>query len=605
MELFRILWRFRSTWWPHRYRLLLGIALVLLTSAIGLAAPWPLKIVVDDVLSDNGLSEPLRRVLSVVRLDSPMGALAALSIAVILLAALAALVEYASDRLLNGVGERMLAGLREKTFSHMQRLSLSFHNERRVGDLVNRITSDVNETQNLFIVVLSKLIPNVALLVGIVTVVMLIDPTFAFLTLVLMPVLFIVVWSFRKSIKAASREARFREGRVASHITETLGSIRFIQAYGAEDRTDEQFHDYSQDRLEAGLRRVDLSARLPAAVDIVAQVGTAAVLFIGGARVLGGQMSLGTLLVFISYLRQVLDPMRSLAKMTSTFSKGGASAERVEEVLRVEATITDRPNAIPAVGIRGDLELRNVTFGYEPGRPVLRDVNLRARPGETIALVGPTGSGKSTIAALLTRLYDPDAGEVLLDGRDIRDYTVTSLRDNVAVVLQESILLSGSIADNIAFGNPDASYARVRRAANAAFVDEFVLNMPDRFDSVVSERGGSLSGGQRQRIAIARALVKDAPVVVLDEPTSSLDVLSEQYVMRGLERLTSRGTVLVIAHRLSTLRKADRIYVLEKGRIVDSGTFEELSQRPGTFAMMNAAVTGKSVDQHVLERLEL
>lgn len=603
--MFRALWLFRSSWWPHRFRLSLGIVLVLLTSAIELTFPWPLKIVVDNVLTGRRLPEPLRGVLSTLGFDTPVGALAFLSVALVLLAASAALVEYASNRLLNGVGERMLAGLREKTFSHMQRLSLSFHNERQVGDLVNRITSDVDQTQSLFIAVWSKLIPNVALLVGIVTVVMLIDPTFAFLTLFLMPVLFFVVWSFRRSIKAASREARFREGRVASHVTETLGSIRFIQAYGAEERTDRQFHDYSRDRLEAGLRRIDLSARLPAAVDIVAQVGTAAVLFIGGVRVIGGQMSLGLLLVFMSYLRQVLDPMRALAKLTSTFSKGSASAERVEEVFRVEAAIADLPGAVPAKNIRGELELRGVTFGYEPGRPVLHDVSLHARPGETIALVGPTGSGKSTIAALLTRLYDPDSGTVLLDGRDVRDYTVTSLRENIAVVLQESILLSGSIADNIAFGNPEASYGRLRRAASAAFVDEFVLNLPDRYDTLVSERGGSLSGGQRQRIAIARALVKNAPVVVLDEPTSSLDALSEQYVLQGLEQLTARSTVLVIAHRLSTLRRADRIYVLERGRVVDSGTFEELAKRPGTFAMMNAALVGKTVDQRALEGVEL
>ncbi len=603
--MFQVLWRFRDTWRPHRFRLFAGIMLVLLTSAIELATPWPLKIVVDDVLRGNELSEPLRTVLDVLGLGTPAGALAAMAVVLILLAALAALVNYSSTRLLDGVGERMLAGLREKTFSHMQRLSLGFHNERQIGDLVNRVTADVDQTQSLFIAVLSKLIPNVALLIGIVTVVMLIDPTFAFLTLFLMPVLFFTVWSFRKAIKAASREARTREGRVASHITETLGSIDLVQAYGAEDRFDEQFHNYSQDRLEAGLRRVDLSARLPAAVDIVTQLGTAAVLFIGGSRVLNGQMTLGLLLVFMSYLRQVLDPMRTLAKLTNTISKGSASAERIEEILHIEAEVTDQPGAVPAVGIQGHLELRDVTFGYEPGRPVLHNINIRARPGETIALVGPTGSGKSTIAALLTRLYDPDEGAVLLDWQDIRDYKLASLRENIAVVLQDSILLSGSIAENIAFGNPDASYAQLRRVARAAFVDEFVVNLPESYNTQVSERGGSLSGGQRQRIAIARALIKDAPLVVLDEPTSSLDVLSEQYVMRGLERLTSRGTVLVIAHRLSTLRRADRIYVLEKGRIVDSGTYEELSQRPGTFAMMNAAVTGETIDQDALASLGL
>ena len=588
--MFGVLWRFRDTWRPHRLRLVFGILLVLLASLIGLAFPWPLKLIVDDVLPRRDIAGPIGDALDGLGVQGPVGELAFLAILLVLLAAVAALVDYAAARLLNGVGERMLAGLRQRTFSHLQRLSLGFHKRNQVGDLVNRVTSDVDQTQSLFIAVLSSLVPNVALLVGVLIVVVLIDPVFALLTLCMMPVLFVVVWSLRRSIKAVSREARMREGRVASHITEALGSSGLVQAYAAERRLDESFRVYSLDRLQAGLRRVDLTARLPAAVDMVAQTGTAAVLFIGGLRVLDDKMTLGVLLVFVSYLRQILDPMRALAKLSSTISRGSASAERVEEVLRLEATIVDRPGARRAVGIRGDLELRDVTFGYDPARPVLHQVNLHASPGQTIALVGPTGAGKSSIAALLTRLYDPDKGQVLLDGRDIREYTVASLRQNVAIVLQESLLFSGSILDNIAFGNPDATREELLQAAEAAHVDQFVRDLPRGYDTPVSERGGSLSGGQRQRIAIARALVRRAPVVVLDEPTSGLDVLSEQYVMRGLEQLTSDATVVVIAHRLSTLRAADTIYVLEHGRITDCGSYDELARRPGTFARMHAVV---------------
>ena len=488
----------------------------------------------------------------------------------------------------------MLADLRRTTFAHLQRLSLGFHDRRQVGDLANRITGDIDQMQSLLVAALSTLLPNAALLCGIVVVVFVVDPVFGLLTLALGPVLFAVVLHYRRAIKQAARDTRRHEGRVASHVTETLGSIRLVQAYAAEKRSDERFRSYSEDRLQAGLRRVEVSARLPAAVDTVAQIGTAIVLFVGALRVVNEQMTLGLLLVFLAYLRQVLDPMRALAKLTSTISRGAASAERVEEVLRVEAAVQDRPSSRPHRAERGEVELRAVTFGYQPDRPILHDVSLRALPGQTVALAGPTGAGKSSIAGLLPRLYDPDEGQVLLDGRDVRDYTVDSLRQNIALVLQETVLLTGSILDNIAFGNPDATEEQLHAAAEAAYVDEFVRHLPDGYDTTVSERGTTLSGGQRQRIAIARALAKDAAVVVLDEPTAGLDSLSEQYVLRGLRRLTTGRTVIVIAHRLSTLRNADRIYVIERGRVGDAGTYTELTSRPGIFSLMHAALSPDS-----------
>lgn len=590
--MFRVLWRFRDTLRPHRRRLLLGSLLVLLTAAAELALPWPLKIIVDDVLRGEQLSAPLGPAMRTLGIHGTTAVLATLAALLVLLAGLVAALDYASGRLLNGVGERLLADLRGQTFAHLQRLSLRFHDRGQVGDLANRITGDIDQMQSLLVAALSTLLPNVTLLIGILVVVVVVDPIFALLMLAGVPALFGVVLHYRLAIKQAARETRRHEGRVASHVTETLGSIRLVQAYAAERRSDGYFRSYSQQRLRAGLRRVDLTARLPAAVDVVAQVGTAAVLFTGALRVVNGQLTLGVLLVFLAYLRQVLDPMRALAKLTSTISRGAASAERVEEVLRRETPVRDRPSSLPCRGIRGEVALRAVTFGYDAKRPVLRHVSLQASPGQMVALAGPTGAGKSSIAGLLSRLYDPDQGQVLLDGRDVRDYNVDSLRQNVALVLQDSLLLSGTILHNIAFGNPTATGDQVRTAAEAAYVDEFVRHLPDGYDTIVSEGGTTLSGGQQQRIAIARALVKDAPVVVLDEPTSSLDPLSAQYVMRGLRRLTKGRTVIVIAHRLSTLRSADCIYVIEHGRILDAGTYAELTSRPGTFSRMHAALTG-------------
>ncbi len=589
--MFRVLWRFRGTLLPHRRRLLLGTLLVLLTAAVELALPWPLKVIVDDVLRGEEPAAPIGPALDALGIGGTTAVLAALAALLALLAGLAALLDYAAVRLLNGVGERMLADLRRTTFAHLQRLSLRFHDRRQVGDLANRITGDIDQMQSLLVAALSTLLPNAALLGGIVVVVFVVDPVFGWLTLGLGPVLFAVVLHYRRAIKQAARDTRRHEGRVASHVTETLSSIRLVQAYAAEKRSDERFHAYSEDRLQAGLRRVEISARLPAAVDTVAQIGTAVVLFVGALRGVDGQRPLGLLLVVLAYLRQVLDPMRALAKLTSTISRGAASAERVEEVLRVEAAVQDRPSARPHHAERGEVQLRTVTFGYQADRPILHEVSLLALPGQTIALAGPTGAGKSTIAGLLPRLYDPDEGQVLLDGRDLRDYTVESLRQNIAMVLQETVLLTGSILDNIAFGNPDATEEQLHAAAEAAYVDEFVRDLPDGYDTTVSERGTTLSGGQRQRIAVARALVKDAPVVVLDEPTSGLDSLSEQYVLRGLRRLTTGRTVIVIAHRLSTLHNADCIYVIERGRVADVGTYTELAGRPGTFSRMHAALS--------------
>ncbi len=596
------LWRFRSVLRPYRRPLAGGSVLVLVAAAVKLALPWPLKIVVDHVLTAEPLGGFLGTVVASVTSGSPTSLLVVCAVALGLLAAIGAVGDYLSDRLLSGVGERMLADLRATTFAHLQRLSLGFHESQKVGDLTERMTSDSNTMQALMVAALSILVPNVVLMVGIILITFVVDVGFAALAMAIAPLLFAVVVHYRRRIKAASRDARRHEGHVASHVNETLTSIRLVQSYAGEERSDSRFASHSDSRLAAGLRRVDMAARLPSVIDVIAQGGRAVVLFVGAQRVMSGSMSLGVLLVFLAYLQQLYAPMKSLAKLTTTISKGLASAERVEEVLAAERTVADRPGAMPAHALRGRLELESVTFGYHATAPVLHEVSLHAESGETIALAGPTGAGKSTILSLLLRLYDPTAGRVLVDGRDVRDYELSSLRSQVALVLQDSVLLSGTILDNIAFGAPDAPIEELMAAAHAAHVDEFVARLPDGYATEVSERGSSLSGGQRQRIAIARALARDAPVVILDEPTSGLDSLSEQLVMKGLERLTRGRTVVVVAHRLSTLRKADRIYVVDGGRIVQTGTHDELTHQPGTYQRMYAALSGTQAQRPLRAR---
>ena len=590
--MFSILWRFRSVLRPYRGILALGGLLVLVVSALELALPWPLKIVVDNVLPRRPVGGLVGEIVGPLA-GSTYGLLAACALALVALAGLAAVGSYLSSLLLQGVGERMVADLRAEIFAHLQRLSLSFHDRQRVGDLATRLTGDVNSVQALLVASFGTLVPNVALLVGILVVALVIQPVFAIVVVVVGPAMYLVVRHYRGAIKRASQEARKYEGRVASHVNETLSTMRLVQSFAAERRGLARFRTHSDARLRAGLQQVDLQARLPAAIEVVGQAGRAAVLFLGAVLVLRGELSLGILLVLLTYLQQLYGPMKALARLSSTIAKGQAGAERIEEVLGSQAVVHERPGAQAAPALRGEVELRGVSFGYEPGRPILTDISLRAGPGEVIALAGTTGAGTSTIASLVPRLYDVTAGAVLLDGVDVRSYTLASVRSQIAVVLQDPLLLTGSILDNIAFGAPHASREDLLAAADAAYVGEFAEGLPHGYDTVIAERGASLSGGQRQRIAIARALAADTPVVILDEATSGLDAVSESYVLKGLARLTAGRTVLVIAHRLSTLRDADRVYVVEAGRIVDSGRHEELIARAGTYRDMNALLTAQ------------
>ncbi len=584
--MFEILRRFGPLLRPYRGRLLLGGLLVLVVAALELALPWPLKVIVDDVLNRRAPDGLLGELLGPLA-DSPGVVLAICAVALVVLAAVAALVSYLSARLLLAVGERITVDLRTDIFTHLQRLSLAFHDRQRVGDLATRLSGDVNAIQALLVAVFATLLPNLALLIGIVLIAVLIEPVFAVLLLCVVPALYAVVRHYRAAIREASREARTHEGRVSSHVTETLSTIRLVQSFAAERRSLERFRTHSQARLAAGLRQVDLLSRLPAAIELISQIGRAAVLFVGATMVLRGQLSLGVLLVLLAYLAQVYGPMKALARLSSTISKAQAGAERVDEVLRSTVVVPERPDAVQAKPLRGDIELRGVSFGYEPDCPVLHEISLHAGPGQVVALAGPTGAGKSTIVSLVPRLYDVTAGQVLLDGQDVRGLTLHSVRSQVALVLQDPLLISGSILDNIAYGAPDASREDLLAAAEAAYVDEFVDRLPQGYDTQIAEHGASLSGGQRQRIAIARALAADTPIVVLDEPTSGLDAISESYVLAGLARLTAGRTVLVIAHRLSTLRDADRVYVIDHGRVLDAGTHAELASRAGLYRDAN------------------
>ena len=585
--MFVTFWRFRRALAPRAWALAGGAVLVVLAAAMQVALPWPLKVIVDDVLKApagagaNGFLQ-LFGAAGLNGLQLLVAAIACLLFFTLVNAA----ANYFGARLLNGVGERVMAAIRAEVFTHLQRLSLSFHDKQRLGDLVTRATTDIDYVRAMIISMLAVLVPNFLILGFITMICVVVDPGFALIALAVSPVLFATVVMYRPRIKAASRAARSRDSDIASTMTETFSSVRVMQSSSSEGRHEADFRVRNTARMIAGLRLVRLQSALSPLVDVIVTLGTVVVLWAGVQRVLEGSMTLGLLLVFLAYLKALYDPMKELAKLTTVISRGQVSAERLHEILSTAPAIVDRQGALPAPRLTGAVELRDVGFGYGESE-VLHGINLRVGPGRMVAVTGPTGAGKSTVVSLIPRLYDVTRGSVLLDGMDVRDLQLATVRKQISMVLQESILFHGTIYDNIAYGSDHVTPERVFAAAHAAHVDEFVDNLPLGYDTPVAERGVSLSGGQRQRIAIARALLRDTPIVILDEPTSGLDAISEHYVMEGMDRLMAGRTVIVIAHRLSTLRRADTIYVLDRGQIVESGNHGQLLAAGGLYSRLD------------------
>lgn len=562
---------------PFRRALALGVGLALVEVAIGLALPWPLQWVVDNVLrpTDAGVAAP----------SNAQALLVGAAGVYLALVAAAAVVDYWSTRLLASSGLQLGNSLRAGVFAHLQRMSLRYHGEQSVGDLSTRVTSDVDRSQDMLVQLLAVLIPNALLIVGMVGVMAAIDPWFTLIALAATPALAFATYRATNRLKVATRSARKAEGDVAAATTENLGAIEVVQAFTLEDTQRSRFAALTGSSLRANLEAVRLQARFSPIVDVTGAISVALVLWLGASRVLDGDMTLGVLLVFMSYLGSLYKPIKQLAKLGTTMAKGAAATERVFSVLATEPQVADRPGVRRAPAVAGVIDLDDVVFSH--GREdVLRNVTLHVEAGERIALVGRTGAGKSTLAALVPRLIDPDSGVVRIDGHDVRDLTLASVRQQIAVVLQDTVLLRGTLRDNIAWGQPRAAEREIRRAASLALVDEFAARLPDGFDTMIGERGANLSGGQRQRVAIARAILRNAPILLLDEPTSALDPQSEELLVEALNGLPGDRTTIVIAHRLSTIRDADRVVVLHDGRIAEQGSHRQLIEHDGLYRTM-------------------
>jgi ATP-binding cassette subfamily B protein len=569
---------------PHSKALAAGLVAAIGEGIANLLEPWPLKLVLDNVLRGRSSHSGLDRwILALIGPDQRtiliFAALAALGIAIA-----GAICSYIQKYFTTSTGQWVMHDLRSRLYSRMQRLSLSYHDQAQTGDLIGRVTSDIDSIQSFISSGLLSALTNSLTLVGMVGVMFYINWRFTLIALSVAPLLFLVIFRYTRLIKKSSREVRKKEGEMVSVIQEVLTSIRVVKAFAREDYEQHRLEEESLETVETALRARSLKAKLAPLVEIIVAVGTSLVLWFGARMALDGTLSAGSLVVFIMYLGKMYKPMQELSKMTDAYSKAAVGYERILEVLETESDVKDAPNARPAPRFKGRIEFDNVTFGYEPGRPVLSNFSLQIEPGQAAALVGPTGAGKTSIVGLIPRFYDPTSGIIRIDGQDIRNFTQKSLRDQVSLVLQETVLFHGPVWRNIAYGKPNASRAEIRRAAELANAQEFIEKMPEGYDTLIGERGVTLSGGQRQRIAIARAIIRDTPILILDEPTSGLDAASEKLVFEALDRLMEGKTSVIIAHRLATIQRADVICVIKDGAIVERGTHEELLKAHGLYA---------------------
>jgi len=572
---------------PYRGWLTIVFAAMLVETVMSLAAPWPLKIIIDNVVGTHKSPEWLAWMHNLPLGESKMRLAALAAIGAVLIAALGAVASYIDNYYTESVGQWVANDLRLKVYDHLHHLSLTYYDTHQTGTLLSTITDDVSTIQDFTSSTTLTMLVDLLTIIGILGVMFWLNWDFALIAVGVTPFLLWFVARFKKAVKKATHEVRLRQSDIVGVVQQGLESMRAVKAFGRQDLEEERLSEASRATVDAALKARRVKSLLSPVVAVTVSFCTAFVLWRGASLILAGVMTVGALTVFLAYLNKFFKPVQDLAKMANTIAQASVGLERIRAILDTDTTIPQRPDAREPETFRGEIVFDQVAFAYNAEAPVLREVTFSIAPGQRVGIVGPTGGGKSTVVSLIPRFYDPTGGRVHIDGVDLRDYTLQGLRNQIGFVLQDTVLFRGTVRDNIVYGRPDATQDQIIAAAKLANADEFIARMPHGYDTIVGERGSTLSGGQRQRIGIARAVIRNSPILILDEPTAALDTESEKLVMEALERLMEGRTVITIAHRLSTIRDADKIIVLKDGVVAEEGTHDELLACGGIYAELS------------------